>query len=60
MSTPEDVGPLAIDGGRPVRIESLPIGPHGIALLAAAARHMDPASILNPHVLLDPQDRLEA
>ncbi|MBN1345668.1 MAG: DegT/DnrJ/EryC1/StrS family aminotransferase [Phycisphaerae bacterium] len=34
MSTPKDLEPLAIDGGRPVRIESLPIGPHGIADVA--------------------------
>ncbi len=35
------------------------IGPDGRRLLAAAASAFDPAGILNPHVLLDPQDRLE-
>jgi hypothetical protein len=29
-------------------------------MLAAAARTCDPAGILNPHVLLDSEDRLEA
>jgi len=32
----------------------------GRAVLAAAARSCDPSGILNPHVLLDPTDRLEA
>ncbi len=31
MSTSADTEPLAIDGGRPVRSEPLPLGPHGIA-----------------------------
>jgi len=35
-------------------------GRHGKALVEAAARHMDPTRILNPHVLLDAEDRLEA
>ncbi len=34
-------------------------GEAGVRLLAAAARELDPAGILNPHVLLDPADRLE-
>jgi alkyldihydroxyacetonephosphate synthase len=36
------------------------VRPHGRAMLAAAARICDPAGILNPHVLLDSEDRLEA
>ena len=36
------------------------VGPQGRALVAAAAAAMDPAGVLNPHVLLDPADRLEA
>ncbi len=36
------------------------IGHEGLALLQAAARELDPRGILNPHVLLDPVDRLEA
>lgn len=35
------------------------IGADGRRLLAAAAATFDPDGILNPHVLLDPQDRLE-
>ncbi len=35
------------------------LGSEGWALLAAAARHMDPDGVLNPHVLLDQVDRLE-
>jgi hypothetical protein len=27
--------------------------------MAAVARELDPAGVLNPHVLLDPADRLE-
>jgi alkyldihydroxyacetonephosphate synthase len=34
------------------------VGPHGRSLVEVAARHMDPDGILNPHVLLDPTDRL--
>jgi alkyldihydroxyacetonephosphate synthase len=36
------------------------IGADGRQLLAAAARQLDPDGILNPHVLLDAADRLEA
>jgi alkyldihydroxyacetonephosphate synthase len=36
------------------------VGARGRALVAAAAAAMDPAGVLNPHVLLDPADRLEA
>jgi alkyldihydroxyacetonephosphate synthase len=36
------------------------VGERGRALLAAAARELDPDGILNPHVLLEPVDRLEA
>ena len=36
------------------------IGSTGHRLLAAAARAVDPEGILNPQVLLDPEDRLEA
>jgi alkyldihydroxyacetonephosphate synthase len=36
------------------------VGPDGVRVLAAAARTLDPDGILNPHVLLDPTDRLEA
>jgi alkyldihydroxyacetonephosphate synthase len=35
------------------------IGATGIDLLRAAATRLDPAGVLNPHVLLDPLDRLE-
>ena len=35
------------------------VGEHGRAVLEAAARRLDPDGILNPHVLLDPTDRLE-
>lgn len=35
------------------------VGPLGRALVAQAARLLDPAGIVNPHVLLDPVDRLE-
>ncbi len=36
------------------------VGRSGLAVLGAAARTMDPDGVLNPHVLLDPTDRLEA
>ncbi len=36
------------------------VGRTGRDLVAAAARRMDPDGILNPHVLLDPTERLEA
>lgn len=36
------------------------VGPAGRGLVAAAAASLDPAGVLNPHVLLDPEDRLEA
>jgi alkyldihydroxyacetonephosphate synthase len=36
------------------------IGATGVDLLRAAAARLDPAGILNPHVLLDPMDRLES
>lgn len=36
------------------------IGGDGLDLLTAAARRFDPRGTLNPHVLLDPEDRLEA
>ena len=35
------------------------VGPLGRELVAQAARVLDPAGIVNPHVLLDPVDRLE-
>ena len=35
------------------------IGADGVGLLEGAARRLDPQGILNPHVLLDPEDRLE-
>jgi alkyldihydroxyacetonephosphate synthase len=35
------------------------VGPDGVRLVEAAARRLDPNAILNPHVLLDPEDRLE-
>jgi alkyldihydroxyacetonephosphate synthase len=35
------------------------VGPAGRELVAAAAASLDPAGVLNPHVLLDPEDRLE-
>ncbi|HEX7180226.1 MAG TPA: FAD-binding oxidoreductase [Thermoanaerobaculia bacterium] len=34
-------------------------GDAGLRVLAAAARELDPQGVLNPHVLLDPADRLE-
>ena len=36
------------------------IGQTGVDLLRAAAARLDPTGILNPHVLLDPTDRLES
>lgn len=36
------------------------LGRDGIALLSSAARTFDPDGVLNPHVLLDPVDRLES
>ncbi len=36
------------------------VGEDGRRLVAAAARELDPAGVLNPHVLLDACDRLEA
>ena len=35
------------------------IGEHGRRLLDAACRSFDPDGVLNPHVLLDREDRLE-
>jgi alkyldihydroxyacetonephosphate synthase len=35
------------------------VGEAGVRILSAAAHALDPAGILNPHVLLDPIDRLE-
>ena len=35
------------------------IGDDGVGLIAAAARRLDSRGIMNPHVLLDPEDRLE-
>jgi alkyldihydroxyacetonephosphate synthase len=35
------------------------VGEAGLRILRAAAREVDPAGVLNPHVLLDPVDRLE-
>lgn len=35
------------------------IGSDGVRTLAAVARALDPESVMNPHVLLDPVDRLE-
>lgn len=35
------------------------VGSAGRELVAAAAAALDPAGVLNPHVLLDPEDRLE-
>jgi alkyldihydroxyacetonephosphate synthase len=35
------------------------IGTTGIDVIGAAARRLDPGGIINPHVLLDPEDRLE-
>jgi len=35
------------------------IGAEGMAVIEAAAQRLDPAGIMNPHVLLDPEDRLE-
>jgi alkyldihydroxyacetonephosphate synthase len=34
------------------------VGEAGVRMVAAVARELDPAGILNPHVLLDPVDRL--
>ena len=36
------------------------IGDEGVDLIAAAARRLDSKGIMNPHVLLEPEDRLEA
>jgi len=36
------------------------IGAEGVELIAAAAHRLDPTGIMNPHVLLEPEDRLEA
>ena len=36
------------------------VGETGVRVLGAAAAALDPAGVLNPHVLLDPTDRLEA
>jgi alkyldihydroxyacetonephosphate synthase len=36
------------------------VGTAGLNLVRAAAASLDPHGILNPHVLLDPRDRLEA
>ena len=36
------------------------VGEAGLRILGAAAAVLDPAGVLNPHVLLDPTDRLEA
>lgn len=35
------------------------VGPHGVRVLTATAAALDPTTILNPHVLVDPIDRLE-
>jgi alkyldihydroxyacetonephosphate synthase len=35
------------------------VGQAGLSLLRTSAAAMDPATVLNPHVLLDPVDRLE-
>jgi hypothetical protein len=35
------------------------VGAAGRELVRAAAATLDPAGVLNPHVLLDPADRLE-
>lgn len=35
------------------------VGTAGVRVLTAAARALDPGGVLNPHVLLDPVDRLE-
>jgi len=35
------------------------IGSEGVAIIKAAAKRLDPGGIMNPHVLLDPTDRLE-
>jgi len=35
------------------------IGAEGMAVIEAAAQRLDPAGIMNPHVLLDSEDRLE-
>ncbi len=36
------------------------VGQTGVDLLRAAATRLDPTGVLNPHVLLDPTDRLES
>lgn len=36
------------------------VGEAGARVVAAAARELDPRGVVNPHVLLDPRDRLEA
>ncbi len=36
------------------------IGDEGVGLIAAAMRRLDSRGIMNPHVLLEPEDRLEA
>jgi len=36
------------------------IGDEGVDLIAAAMHRLDPRGIMNPHVLLEPEDRLEA
>jgi alkyldihydroxyacetonephosphate synthase len=36
------------------------IGTTGIDIITAAARRLDPERIMNPHVLLEPEDRLES
>ena len=35
------------------------VGEAGVRVLAASAAALDPTGVLNPHVLLDPIDRLE-
>ena len=35
------------------------VGPQGAQLVRAAAAALDPVGVMNPHVLLDPLDRLE-
>jgi alkyldihydroxyacetonephosphate synthase len=36
------------------------IGAEGVDLITAAAKCLDSKGIMNPHVLLEPEDRLEA
>jgi len=36
------------------------IGAQGVKLITAASHCLDPTGIMNPHVLLEPEDRLEA